>query len=211
MIQIPLYDKAGAKTGQVDLDESLFGKKILRSLLHQAIVAFEANQRQGTHRAKTRGEVAGSKRKPWKQKHTGRARAGTIRSPLWRHGGVAFPPRPRDYSHDLPKKMKRLALDSALLGKLKDGEVLVIEGFDVQAKPSTKAFAKVLAKMGIERTCLVGIKAHDEKLHLSVRNLPRVSMSPVSDFHAYHVLKHKNLVLTREALDALVASRKPGK
>ncbi len=211
MIQLPLYDKQGAKVSTVEVDENLFGGKIHRTLLHDVVVMYEANKRLGTHSTKTRGEVAGSKKKPWKQKHTGRARAGTIRSPIWRHGGIIFGPRPRDYSYDMPRKMKRLALDSALLGKFKDQEALVIEGFDVPAKPSTKSFAQLLEKMGLERATLVGIKAHDAKLHLSMRNLARVRLAPVAELNAYDVLKHKHLVLTREAFDSLVAKRKEKK
>jgi large subunit ribosomal protein L4 len=208
MIQLPLYDKQGERVSTVEIDPALFGGKIQRALLHDVIVNYEANRRVGTHSTKTRGEVEGSTRKPWKQKHTGRARAGTVRSPLWRHGGVIFGPRPRDYSYEMPRKMKRAALDSALLGKFQDNEALVIEGLDAPEKPSTKTFARLFDKMGLERTALVGIKAPDARLHLSLRNLPRVRLAPVGDLNAYDVLKHKHLVLTREALETLVAKRK---
>ncbi len=208
MIQLPLYDKTGVKTGSVEVDENMFGGKIRKALLHDVIVMYEAARRQGNASTKTRGEVAGSKRKPWKQKHTGRARAGTARSPIWRHGGISFGPKPRDFSFDMPKRMKRIALDCALLGKFKDQETLVIDSLAAAPKPSTKAVVQVLARLGIERSCLIGIKDHSKELHLSTRNIPRVSLSRVGDFNAYEVLKHKHLVLTKEALDALVAARK---
>jgi large subunit ribosomal protein L4 len=209
MADLPLYDKTGKSAGTVPVDEKLFGDKVRKRLLHQVVIIYEANRRQGTASTKGRGEVEGSTRKPWPQKHTGMARAGTIRSPLWRHGGVVFGPKPREYRLGLTATMRTAALDSAMLGKIRDKEVLVIEGFDPGSPPKTKNLAAVLAAMGLERTVLVGIKTLDPKLHLAARNLPRFKMVPVSDFNAYDVIKYNRDVLTREALDALVASRRP--
>jgi large subunit ribosomal protein L4 len=208
MADLPLYDKNGKSAGKVTVDESVFGTIVRKRLLHQVVIIYEANKRQGTASTKGRGEVEGSTRKPWPQKHTGMARAGTIRSPLWRHGGVVFGPKPREYRMGLTASMRGAALDSAMLGKIRDKEVLVIEGFDPGAPPKTKKVASVLAAMGLDRTVLAGIKTLDANLHKATRNLPKFKMVPVSDFNAYDVLKYNRVVLTREALDALVASRK---
>ena len=209
MADLPLYDKNGKSAGTVPVDEKLFGDTVRKRLLHQVVIIYEANKRQGTASTKGRGEVEGSTRKPWPQKHTGMARAGTIRSPLWRHGGIVFGPKPREYRLGLTASMRRAALDSAILGKIRDKEVLVVEGLDPGTPPKTKKIASVLAAMGLERTVLAGVKVTDAKLHLAARNLPRLKLVPVADFNAYDVLKHHRVVLTREALDALVASRRP--
>jgi large subunit ribosomal protein L4 len=209
MADLPLFDKAGKSAGTVAVDEKLFGDKVRKRLLHQVVIIYEANKRQGTASTKGRGEVEGSTRKPWPQKHTGMARAGTIRSPLWRHGGIVFGPKPREYRLGLTASMRTAALDSALLGKIRDKEVLVIEDFNPGTPPKTRNIASVLAAMGLDRTVLVGISKLDANLHKAGRNLDRVKMVPVSDFNAYDVLKHHRVVLTRGALDALVASRRP--
>jgi large subunit ribosomal protein L4 len=209
MADLPLYDKTGKSAGTVAVDETIFGDKVRKRLLHQVVIIYEANKRQGTASTKGRGEVEGSTRKPWPQKHTGMARAGTIRSPLWRHGGVVFGPRPREYRLGLTASMRVAALDSAMLGKIRDKEVLVIEGFDPGTPPKTKNVAAVLAAMGLDRTVLVGIKTLDPNFHRAARNLPKLKLTPVSDFNADDVVKYNRVVLTREALDALVASRRP--
>src|SRR5688572_27629305 len=208
MADLPLYDKSGKSSGTVSVDEKLFGDKVRKRLLHQVVIIYEANQRQGNASTKGRGEVEGSTRKPWPQKHTGMARAGTIRSPLWRHGGIVFGPEPREYRLGLTATMRAAALDSALLGKIRDKEVLVIGGFDPGDPPKTRNVASVLSAMGLDRSVLVGVGAQDPKLHKAARNLPRLKLVPVSDFNAYDVLKHHRVVLTREALDALVKSRR---
>jgi large subunit ribosomal protein L4 len=209
MADLPLFDKTGKSAGTVTVDEKLFGDKVRKRLLHQVVIIYEANKRQGMASTKGRGEVEGSTKKPWPQKHTGMARAGTIRSPLWRHGGIVFGPKPREYRLGLTASMRAAALDSALLGKIRDKEVVVIDGFDPGTPPKTKKVATVLGAMGLDRTVLAGIKAPDANLHRAARNLPKVKLVPVSDFNAYDVLKHHRVVLTREALDALVAARRP--
>ena len=208
MADLPLYDKSGRKTGTLPFDEKIFGDVVRKRLLHQVVIIYEANKRQGTASTKGRGEVEGSTRKPWPQKHTGMARAGTIRSPLWRHGGIVFGPKPRDYRLGITASMRAAALDSAILSKILDKELLVIENFDAGDPPKTKKVASALAQMGLDRTVLVGMKAQDAKLHRAARNLPKVKLVPVSDFNAYDVLKHHRVVLTREALDALVSARR---
>lgn len=208
MLQVPYYKKDGQSAGALQVDESVFGDKVRTRLLHQIVVWYEANRRAGTHSALTRNEVSGSNHKPWPQKHTGMARAGTRRSPIWRHGGRTFPPKPRDYSTDIPKKMRHAALKSALLGKLRDKEVAVIEGFEFP-KPSTKAMAGILKAIGIDRSCLIGLDADAKPVLLSARNLPRVDVARVTDFNAYDILRHRRLLLTKAALSKLGPADRP--
>lgn len=209
MVDLPLYDRTGKSIGTVAVDEKLFGEKVRKRLLHQMVVIHEANQRQGTAKTKTRGEVEGSTRKPWPQKHTGMARAGTVRSPIWRHGGIVFGPRPRDFRLDSTRNMRRAALDSAILGKILDKEVSVIEAIDVKPPKLTKQMTSLLMAMGLKRRTLIGLGAPKREVWLSTRNLSEVSVVPVQEFNAYDILRHKNLLLTKEALDALVKGRKP--
>lgn len=206
MIELPVYNKEGQEIDKFQVDEGLFGGKVRNTLLRDVVIMYENNQRQGTASTKTRNQVAGSNRKPWKQKHTGRARAGTIRSPIWRHGGIVFGPHPRDYSYTMPNKMKRGALDSALLSKFQDKETFIIDSLTLD-KPKTKEMAIVLKNIGIKETCLIGVKESNRTLHLSIRNLPKASMQPVKDFNAYDVLKYQRLLLTKEALQSLVQER----
>jgi large subunit ribosomal protein L4 len=210
MAQLPLYSKDGQSAGTVDLDEKLFGDKVRKRLLHQVVVIHEANQREGNAHTKTRGEVEGSTKKPWPQKHTGMARAGTKRSPIWVKGGIVFGPRKREYRMTITDSMRRAALDSALLGKIKDKEVSVIEGVEF-AKPKTKQMAGLMKSIGFKRTVLLALPRYDKNVLLSSRNLADVSVRPVLELNAYDVLRHKDLLLTREALAALVARKKEGK
>lgn len=202
MVELPLYDSEGKAIGSLNVDESVFGDKVRRRLLHQVVVLYAGNRYKRTAHTKTRGEVRGSTRKPWPQKHIGRARVGSIRSPIWRGGGVTFGPRARDGRRGLPKRMRHEALRSALLGKLKDKEVSVIESFAVE-KPSTKAVSRTLKTIGLERGVLIGVAASNRDLWLSVRNLPKVDVAPVSEWNAYEVLRHRRLLVTRDALEKL--------
>jgi large subunit ribosomal protein L4 len=209
MAELPLFTKEGKSAGTVAVDEKLFGEKVLKKLLHQVVVIHEANQREGNAHTKTRGEVEGSTRKPWPQKHTGMARSGTIRSPIWRHGGVVFGPRHHEYRQKITSSMRRTALDSALLGKINDKEVSVVEG--IEAEPAkTRRMAALMKSIGFKRTVLLAIPKFDDKLWRMSRNLPDLSVRPVQELNAYDVLRHKDLLLTREALDALVAARTGG-
>lgn len=212
MYEVPIYDAAGKQLGKEMVDPKWFGGIVRRVLLHDATVIYQANQRSGTAKVKERGEVAGSKKKPWKQKHTGRARAGTKRSPIWVKGGIVFGPHPRDYSKDLPKQMKRLALDSALLSKFRDGEAALIDGFRLE-KPQTKMIAGALTAIGVKGSCLIGTERADEngrRVWLSARNLHSVHTLPVSDLNALDVLKYRRLLLTRDAFTALIKNRRDG-
>ncbi|MBI2932828.1 MAG: 50S ribosomal protein L4 [Planctomycetes bacterium] len=208
MAELPLYTKEGKSAGTVAVDEKLFGDKVKKRLLHQVVVIHEANQRQGTASTKTRGEVEGSNRKPWPQKHTGRARAGSIRSPIWRHGGIVHGPRPHDHRLTATASMRRTALDSALLAKILDKEVGVIEGFEMKPPKLTHQMAAILKSIGYARSILIGTDQKDRSTVLSARNLSKVKLVPVAEFNAYDVLKHKNVLLTKGALEALVAARK---
>lgn len=209
MAELPLFDKDGRSAGTVPLDEKLFGERVRRKLLHQVVILHEANQREGNAHTKTRGEVEGSTRKPWPQKHTGMARAGTIRSPLWRHGGVVFGPRKREYRGTITDSMRRAALDSALLGKIRDREVSVLEALEAEP-PKTRRLAALMKSIGFKRTVLLAIPSYDEKVWRMARNLPDLSVRPVRELNAYDVLRHKDLLLTRGALEALVAERSGG-
>ena len=210
MLKIPHFSMDGKKLAPVEVDEAVFGPHVKRFLLRHAVLMYQANRRVGTADTKTRKDVSGSGRKPWPQKHTGRARAGSKRSPLWRHGGTVFGPHPRDYSYSLPKKALRQALNSAVLSKMKDDQVVILEKLalpDPKA-PKARAVAKVLSALKIERSCLIGTEAYDRALALSTRNLPRIRLQPVADFNAYEVLKNHSLLLTRAGLDRLVALAK---
>ncbi len=206
MAELPLFSKDGKSTGTVTVDENVFGDKVRKRLLHQVIVIHEANQREGNAHTKTRGEVEGSTKKMWPQKHTGMARMGTKRSPIWVKGGIVFGPRTREYRLGITDSMKRAALNSALLGKIKDKEISVIEGVDFE-KPKTKEMAKLMKALGFKRTVLLAIQKHNDKVWLSARNLQDLSVRPVTELNAYDVVKHKDILLTKGALEALVSAR----
>ena len=210
MIQIPQFTMEGKPLPAVPVDEAVFGGVVKRFLLRQAVLMYEANRRVGTADTKTRKDVSGSGKKPWAQKHTGRARAGSKRSPLWRHGGTVFGPHPRDYGYSLPKRALRLALNSAVLSKLKDGEVKVLDRLALPqaGTPRTKTVSGMLAALKIDRRCLIATEGYDKALALSVRNLERTSIKPVADLNAHEVLRAHCLVLTKSGLDRLVVLAK---
>lgn len=207
MIELPFYNQAGDKLDKIQVDGDFFGGEISRRLLRDVIIMYEANQRRGTASTKRRSEVKGSSRKPWKQKKTGRARVGTIRSPIWRHGGIVFGPHPRDFGYDMPKRMKQKALDSALLSKFQDKETVVLDSAPKMERPRTKDIAQLLRKLEIKGTCLIGIKDQNKTLHYSVRNLPGILLKQTKNFNAYDVLKYKRLLLVKDALDEMVTQR----
>jgi len=185
---------------KITLPEKIFGVEIKKELLHRVVVNYLANQRQGTHATKTRGMVRGGGKKPWRQKHTGRARHGSIRSPLWRGGGIIFGPQPRDYSYKIPKKQRRYALKSALSAKLKDGELIVIDKIEIE-KPKTKKMLILLKSLGINGESILFITAEkDENVYLSARNIPKVTVMKAMDINTYQILVHKKVVITKSAL-----------
>jgi large subunit ribosomal protein L4 len=199
----------GSKAGTVQVDEAWFGGKVKMEILRLAVRRHEANQRQGTVGTKSRGMVQGSTKKIFAQKHTGRARAGTIRSPKRRGGGVTFAKVNRDFSLGMPKKMRRAALDSALLSRLLDSEVVVLDGLTLDA-PKTQTVAKALKAVGVDRTCLLALPGGDgdKILYKSARNLARTRVRPVAELTAYDVLWPKRVVFTRQAFESVLESRK---
>ncbi len=214
MLELIVLNNEGKEVDKVSFDESIFGGEVNKKLLQELSVTYERNQRKGNASTKTRGEVEGSTKKPWKQKHTGNARAGTIRSPIWRHGGIVFGPRPRDFYRVIPQALRRKALDSALLSKFQDKETIVINAITAE-KPKTKEVFNTLKNVGVDikagkarNKCLVGVSKTNTPLTLSCRNIPGVKLVPVSDFNAYEVLKYQRLLLTKEALDYLISVRK---
>jgi len=207
MIEVKIYNKDGGDAGAIQVEEAWFGGKVHKDLLRLAVRRHEANQRQGTVATKGRGLVEGSTKKIFAQKHTGRARAGTIRSPKRRGGGVTFRKIPRDFDLGMPKKMRRQALDSALLARLLDQEIIVVDGLTLDA-PKTKEMSRTLKAVGIERSCLLALAAGSEVLYKSARNLPRVRVRQVADLNAYDVLWPNRVVFTRPAFEAILESRK---
>ena len=199
-MDIPVYNKEGEKIDNVQLDEQKFGGPIRSTLLRDAVIMYEANKRQGTASTKTRGEVAGGGKKPWVQKHTGRARAGSIRSPIWKGGGISFGPKPRDYSYTIPKKAKKLALFSALASRVRDNELVVVEDLNFDT-PKTKQMIGILKALGMNgESCLIVIPKANEAVWKSARNIPHVKVMASAELNAYEVLKPKKILLTKEAL-----------
>ncbi len=202
MVEIPVYDADGKSKGKVSFDESVFGDKVKSRTLREVVYAYEANQRQGNANTKNLGDVAGSNKKPWKQKGTGRARTGQKHAPHRRKGSVAHGPHPRSYRVEVPAQMRRLALESALLAKFRDNEVAVIDGLSFD-KPKTGRLAKALDTAGLAGSLLLGVVKADRNFTLSARNLPRTLVRPVAQFNAYEVLRQAKLVLTSQALESL--------
>jgi Ribosomal protein L4 len=202
MIKVPVFDNSGNPLEDVSLSEERFGGKVRRELLRDAIIMHEANHRRGTASTKTRGEVAGGGRKPWKQKHTGRARAGDIRSPIWKGGGVVFGPRPRDYSFSINRKARKVALQSAILSRLIDNEVVLIDRLELDS-PSTKKLASILKCLRIGESCLIVMQEFDETIWKSSRNIYNVKFRVASDLNAYDVVKYKKLLIVKDVLENL--------
>lgn len=198
-----------------DINNSVVGKYVTEKLdpasvkeevIHQVVVNYLANQRQGTHSTKTRGEVSGGGKKPWRQKHTGRARQGSIRAPHWVGGGIVFGPKPRDYSYELPKNLKRVALREAIEGKLRDNELLLIDSIEID-KPKTKEMVSILKKLGLDGSVLIITPDKDENLILSSRNIPQVTVKRVLDVNAYDIVSHNRVLVLKEAMQRLEAER----
>ena len=190
--------------GEVELDEKPFGGKVLYRTLKDAVVMYQANQRQGNASTRGRSDVRGSNRKPWRQKHTGRARAGDRKSPIWRGGGTVFGPLPRDYSYHMPTKARRVALRSALAGKLADGEV-VISDLSRFSAPSAKAARKLLADLGAPRRALVVLSHPDDNVWKSFRNFPGATVRAARDLCAHDVIAGGLMIAEQAAMDQLAA------
>ncbi len=194
-----VFNMAGEKIGEIELSEAIFGIEPNKSVLHDSVKNHLANCRQGTQSALTKGEVSYTTRKPWRQKGTGRARAGYAGSPVWYHGGVAFAPKPRDYSYSLNKKVKRLALKSALSAKAAEAEILVVDGLKME-EIKTKAFKNFLTKIGVEGKALVVTENLDEAVVKSARNIAGVSTTVANILSPYMILTSGKMVVDKAAL-----------
>jgi large subunit ribosomal protein L4 len=198
MPTVDIVDLNNEKVGSLDLADEVFGAEVNQALLYEAVRHYQAGERAGTHKTKVRREVAGSGKKLWKQKGTGRARSGSVRSPLWRHGGTVHGPVPRDYSYNLPKKMVVGALRSALSAKLRDGELKVVQAFDF-ADHKTKNAMGALAKLQTGRTALLVDNGESRNLMLGVRNLKGITLLPTKAVSVYHLLGSQSVLLTEAA------------
>ena len=200
MAKVSLFNQAGASVGEIELNDKVFGIEPNESVLFEAIIAQRASLRQGNHKVKNRSEVSGGGRKPWKQKGTGRARQGSIRSPQWRGGGTVFGPVPRSYSYKLPKKVRRLALLSALSSKVREESIVVLEGLAFDA-PKTKEFAQVLSNLSINKKALFVTADLDENVALSARNIPGITVVSATGINVLDLVGHDKLVMTKAAVE----------
>lgn len=200
MPKVDLYNMNGDVTGNIELSDTIFGIEVNENVLHAVVVNQLANKRQGTQSTKTRGEVRGGGKKPWKQKGTGRARQGSIRSPQWKGGGVAMGPVPRSYNYTLSKKVRRLAMKSALSTKVANKEIIVLESLKLDAI-KTKEMVKVLSNLKANTTALVVLPGVDEMVTKSLRNIPNVKAAYVNTINVYDILKHDKFIITKEAVE----------
>ena len=205
MATVEVRNLEGATVKQLELADEVFAVTPNQSLLWEAVKQYLASQRRGTHSTKSRGEVRGGGKKPWRQKGTGRARAGSIRSSLWRHGSIAHGPKPRDYSYTIPEKMLRGALRSALAAKFLEHKLTVVDQLSL-GEPKTKLFAGALKKLGVEKTVLVVNDAADRNLELSSRNVEGCDLVRHHSLHPYHVLSHDQVLISEGALTRLQES-----
>ncbi|MER2191792.1 MAG: 50S ribosomal protein L4 [Solibacillus sp.] len=199
MTKVTLLSQTGASVGEIELNDAIFGIEPNEAVLFDAVVAQRASLRQGNHKVKNRSEVAGGGRKPWRQKGTGRARQGSIRSPQWRGGGVVFGPTPRSYSYKLPKKVRRLALKSALSAKVLEQNFVVLDALTLDA-PKTKDFKAVLAALEINKKALFVTAEVNENVILSARNIPGVTVLTASGINVLDLLGHEKVVFTQDAV-----------
>lgn len=197
MPQVAVYDISGKTVGEIELSESTFGQPVNVPVMHEVVKAYLANQRQGTQSALTRSEVRGGGIKPWRQKGTGRARQGSTRAPQWRHGGVVFAPKPRDYTIRVNRKVKRVAMKSALSSKVLGQDLVVFDALNLAA-PKTKEMVKALNAVDVKKALIV-LSAPDETVERAARNIPGVKTTLVGTLNVYEILKYQKLVLTRES------------
>lgn len=202
MPKVSLLNQTGSSVGEIELNDAVFGIAPNNNVLFDAVISQRASLRQGNHKVKNRSEVAGGGRKPWKQKGTGRARQGSIRSPQWRGGGVVFGPVPRSYSYKLPKKVRRLALRSALSAKVLEQNFIVLESLMLDA-PKTKDFLKVLKDLSIEKKALFVTAELDENVAKSARNIPGVSVVSATGINVLDLLGHDKIVVTKAAVEKI--------
>lgn len=199
MPKVALYNTKGDQIGEIELNDAVFGIEPNEAVVHEAVVMQLASLRRGTHSVKSRGEVRGGGRKPWKQKGTGRARAGTTRSPLWRKGGIIFGPKPRDYSYHLPRKKARLAVRSVLSAKVRDGEIIVLDQLEF-TEPQTKQMVEVLANLKVDQKTLVVTAEQDLNVQKSARNIPGVKPLGAEGINVYDLVNYDRLLITKDAV-----------
>ena len=199
MPTISVYDMTGKQTGTMELNADIFGIEPNVAVMHSAVINYLANQRQGTQSTKTRSEVSGGGRKPWRQKGTGHARQGSTRSPQWTHGGIALGPKPRSYRFALPKKVRRLALKSAFSSKVMADEMLVLESLSLE-EIKTKTIVNMLNALGADRKVLLVLPEKDEKIVLSARNIPGVKTALVNTLNVYDVLNADKFIVVKDAV-----------
>ncbi|GLY12785.1 50S ribosomal protein L4 [Pseudobacillus badius] len=200
MPKVTLLNQNGAEVGEIELNDSVFGIEPNQHVLFEAVMMQRASLRQGTSKVKNRSEVRGGGRKPWRQKGTGRARQGSIRSPQWRGGGTVFGPVPRSYSYKLPKKVRRLAIKSALSSKVAEQNIIVLEALSFDA-PKTKEFASVLKNLSVNSKALIVTEALNENVALSARNIPGVTVVEANGVSVLDVLGHEKLIITKAAVE----------
>ena len=201
MAEVSVLNMEGSEVGKMKLNDAIFGVEINEHLVHQAVVAQLANNRQGTQKAKTRSEVRGGGRKPWRQKGTGHARQGSIRSPQWTGGGVVFAPTPRDYSKKMNKKEKRIALKSVLTSRVNDGKFIVVDELKFD-EPKTKEFAKVMDNLKAEKA-LVVLNDNDTNVVKSAANIPTVKTASTQTINVYDILKYDTVIVTQDAVKTI--------
>lgn len=204
-IDLPVLNSEGMEIDVVKVDADVLDDRVNTAVIHQVVTAFRAGQRMGLAATKTRGEVSGGGRKPWKQKGTGRARAGSTRSPLWSRGGVVFGPHPRDFSYPVPKKVKQVGLKAALLVKIKENNLIVLDGLKI-TEPKTKAAAKLFTDLKVDtsKSVLLLSDALDKNARLALRNLEFLDISLAKDTHAYEIMAHRKVLITRAGLAVIV-------
>jgi large subunit ribosomal protein L4 len=198
MPTVDIVDLNNQKVGEIELADAVFGAEVNENLLYEAVRHYQAGQRAGTVKTKVRGDVQGSGKKLWKQKGTGRARVGSVRSPIWRHGGTVHGPQPRDYSYKLPRKMLLGALRSALTAKLRDGELKVVQAFNL-GDPKTKQAKAALGRLEATRKVLLVENDENRNLTLGVRNLQGVTLMPTREVNAFHLLGHDRVLISEAA------------
>ena len=208
MLEVPVYNTDGKQTETLKIDESVFGGRVNRALLKQAVVAYHAHRRQGTAVTKSRGMVAGSTAKLFRQKGTGRARRGSARANVLRGGGMAFAKRRRDFGKKLPRKMRKAALASAILAKILGEDLAVVDGLKLDA-PRTKDMVSVLKNLKIDRSCLLAIAEPNEAVYLSGRNIGDLTVRTAGELNAFDVATRRKMLVTREAIDALMSREEP--
>ena len=201
-MKLDVVNRENEKVGSLELSDELFGGRINGSVIWESVVHANASARRGTHKTKNRANVAGSGRKPWKQKGTGRARVGSIRNPLWRHGGTVFGPQPRSYDFRLPRKVERSAVVAALAARVQDGALVVVDELTA-AESKTKAASEMLKRLGADRTALLIDLQPDEKLGIAVRNLPGVQFLASARVGARDVMAASRVIATRAAIEKL--------